>query len=125
MIRSIPARGSGDKDRMRTMITWLGFRHVKYGVRPHYIPIMGQVHFSSLIVAACCRTTSPSWARCRPSAGPPCCAACAPGGPRIQLCRFVVGCARGVREKGAFKERPKNGAGKAALDERPGARLRP
>ena len=42
MIRSIPARGSGDKDRMRTMITWLGFRHVKYGVRPHYIPIMGQ-----------------------------------------------------------------------------------
>jgi hypothetical protein len=28
---------------MRTMITWLGFRHVKYGVRPHHIPIMGQV----------------------------------------------------------------------------------
>jgi hypothetical protein len=25
------------------MITWLGFRHVKYGVRPHHIPIMGQV----------------------------------------------------------------------------------
>ena len=34
---------SGDKERMRTMITWLGFRHVKYGVRPHHIPIMGQV----------------------------------------------------------------------------------
>jgi hypothetical protein len=38
---------SGDKDRMRTMITWLGFRHVKYGVRPHHIPIMGQVRIDA------------------------------------------------------------------------------
>jgi hypothetical protein len=38
-----PPPSSGDKERMRTMITWLGFRHVKYGVRPHHIPIMGQV----------------------------------------------------------------------------------
>lgn len=31
-----------DKERMRTTVTWLGFRHVRYGVRPHHIPIMGQ-----------------------------------------------------------------------------------
>jgi hypothetical protein len=31
------------------MITWLGFRHVKYGVRPHHIPIMGQVGEFKLI----------------------------------------------------------------------------
>ena len=33
---------SVDKDRMRATVTWLGFRHVRYGVRPHHIPIMGQ-----------------------------------------------------------------------------------
>ena len=42
---------SGDKERMRTMITWLGFRHVKYGVRPHHIPIMGQVALIVLFLA--------------------------------------------------------------------------
>jgi hypothetical protein len=41
--RAVHSLSSGDKERMRTMITWLGFRHVKYGVRPHHIPIMGQV----------------------------------------------------------------------------------
>jgi hypothetical protein len=34
---------SVDKDRMMATVTWLGFRHVRYGVRPHHIPIMGQV----------------------------------------------------------------------------------
>jgi len=34
---------SVDKDRMQATVTSLGFRHVRYGVRPHHIPIMGQV----------------------------------------------------------------------------------
>lgn len=34
---------SVDKERMMSTVTWLGFRHVRYGVRPHHIPIMGQV----------------------------------------------------------------------------------
>ena len=46
------------------MITWLGFRHVKYGVRPHHIPIMGQV-CACVCVHECAR------ARARARVGPP------------------------------------------------------
>jgi hypothetical protein len=43
---------------MRTMITWLGFRHVKYGVRPHHIPIMGQVPINSLSLSLSYQATA-------------------------------------------------------------------
>mmetsp|Transcript_29780 Transcript_29780/g.71770 ORF Transcript_29780/g.71770 Transcript_29780/m.71770 type:complete len:1445 (+) Transcript_29780:115-4449(+) len=32
-----------DESRMIEQINWLGSRHVKYGAKPHHIPIMGQV----------------------------------------------------------------------------------
>ena len=32
-----------NNETMRSTITSLGFRHVRYGVHPHHIPIMGQV----------------------------------------------------------------------------------
>jgi hypothetical protein len=42
MVSTLVALGA-DRERMRVPLTWLGLRHVRYGVRPHHIPVMGQV----------------------------------------------------------------------------------
>ena len=34
---------SDDQERMIEQVNWLGSRHVKYGSKPHHVPILGQV----------------------------------------------------------------------------------
>ena len=44
---------SVDKDRMLATVTCLGFRHVRYGVRPHHIPILGQASGNPSATSSC------------------------------------------------------------------------